>query len=177
MEKIRIYDAIAAGILSVLKAPPGTKIMTAIESAALVAQLIATPIPKYSKGRKGGPAEMAYVHPGEAVKINDTYFKTPDKETLTFLPKGADVIPNHDLMKMSQKISLGSIPTYDVGISTQDFRRLESKMMDIYAGLEMVNGTIKNKKELHAVFDQNGVNAFIQNGSSRADYVNSNIRF
>lgn len=59
--------------------------------AAELAAVLGRPVPKYEKGRRGGPAEMAIVHPGEMIVGESGGVMTPEKPALTFLPAGADV--------------------------------------------------------------------------------------
>jgi len=68
--------------------------------AVQLATVLATPIPKYRHGRKGGPAEIAYVGDGgvsEVIEKKDGSIRlTPSKATLTMLDKGDSVHSSHD---------------------------------------------------------------------------------
>jgi hypothetical protein len=87
--------------------------MGAIELAAVLAQNI----PSYSKGRKGGPAEFAKVHPGELIKYpSGDVVRTPNIETTTFLPKGADVIPANKVIEMGGRFATPSMKKERDGI-------------------------------------------------------------
>jgi hypothetical protein len=67
--------------------------------AAQLAALLATPLPKYAKGRRGGRAEWALT--GEAglerIEHKDGTSYMVDRPTITFLPEDAKVIANHEL--------------------------------------------------------------------------------
>lgn len=103
----------AIAITSHMKlAPPLNLINIASDiaiGAAQLAKVVATPLPQYAKGRKGGKAEMAIVGEvgTEAIVTKDGKISfTPNKATKTFLPEGADVIPNHELIKNATLLKL-----------------------------------------------------------------------
>ncbi|OCB77949.1 hypothetical protein [Flavobacterium crassostreae] len=86
----------AKAVTAALSAGPGIglvlAVLTAGVAAAQLAAIIATPIPKYKDGRKGGPAEFAEVGDGGVSEIisrpdGSGARKTPNKPTLTFLEK------------------------------------------------------------------------------------------
>jgi hypothetical protein len=109
-----IAQAIANVVLAVTKKGVTTPdaIAAAIAGAAAVARIIATPLPQYAKGRKGGKAEMALVGEKgtELIRHSDgSLHVTPNKPTVTFLPEGADVIPNHELLKQAAYVKLQGV--------------------------------------------------------------------
>lgn len=70
-----------------------------VMGAIQLATVLATPIPQYKDGRKGGKAELAMVGDGGVNEvITDASGKlkgiTPNKPTYTFLDKGDSVLPN-----------------------------------------------------------------------------------
>lgn len=80
--------------LAVMKAAPAIPlmVMAGIAGAISLATAIATPIPKYKHGRKGGPAEVAVVGDGGIPEIisrpdGSGARTTPNKPTLTYLQK------------------------------------------------------------------------------------------
>jgi TP901 family phage tail tape measure protein len=89
----------AKAVTAALSAGPGVGLALAIITAAVaavqLAAIVATPIPKYKGGRKGGPAEFAYVGDGgraEVIEKRDgRAFITPSTTTLTYLEKGDKV--------------------------------------------------------------------------------------
>ncbi len=103
----QIVTTTAAAIIGFLAKPGGypgiaLSIGAGITGAAQLAKAIATPLPQYAKGRKGGKAELALV--GEVgAEVIDTPGEAPrvvDRPTITWLKEGASVIPtNEALMK------------------------------------------------------------------------------
>lgn len=103
----------AIAITSHMKLPPPQNLINIASDiaigAAQLAKVVATPLPQYAKGRKGGKAEMAIVGEvgTEAIVTKDGKITfTPNKATKTFLPEGADVIPNHELIKNATLLKL-----------------------------------------------------------------------
>jgi hypothetical protein len=80
---------VSTGVLTGLAAAIG-----AVQIAAIAAQ----PVPKYAKGREGGPAEWAIVGEGGRQEVivgrDGKASVTPSKPTLTFLGQGDSVIPD-----------------------------------------------------------------------------------
>ena len=96
--QIAIFEAtinVAQGVTAALSGlPPMSYILAALTAALGAAQIAAitgAPLPKYEKGRKGGKAEWALVHPGELIEANGTMVATPGRESLAYLPAGASV--------------------------------------------------------------------------------------
>ena len=115
-----INQAIASTALAVLKAlgdktieTPYLRIANAVAAgligAAQIARVIATPLPQYAKGRKGGKAEHAIVGEigQEAIVTTDGKVTlTPSTPSLAYIPQGADVIPHNELIKNSAYVAL-----------------------------------------------------------------------
>ena len=141
--------------------------LAAIQSAVVAA----TPIPKYAKGRKGGKAEMAIVGEAGVERIDlpsGQSYLTPDKPTLAYLPSGADVISNKELMK--------------IGI---DMPKIESTAQNIQNSIELtkvvnqlmaVENAIKNKKEVQYFGTEKGIKAIVKNGRNITEYIDQNVR-
>ena len=129
--------------------------LTAAFDAAYLAEIIAAPLPQYSKGRKGGRAELALVGERGIEQINlpgGGSFLTPDEPTLIFLPKGADVIPNDELINFNGRTT-GQRMSDNLGI----IRKLND-----------VEKAIKN---------QRGTKVIIRDkGNIDLDYLRRNIR-
>ena len=82
----------------------------AIASSALqVGSILATPLPKYKQGRKGGKAEWAITGDGgvnEFVEKKDgSIYKTPNKDTLTYLEKDDIVHKDYNALKIAKGLS------------------------------------------------------------------------
>ena len=115
-----INQAVASTALAVLKAlgdktiesallRGGNAIAAGLIGAAQVARIIATPLPQYAKGRKGGKAEHAIVGEigQEAIVTTDGKVTlTPSTPSLAYIPQGADVIPHNELIKNSAYVAL-----------------------------------------------------------------------
>jgi hypothetical protein len=98
-------------IMNALKIPiygEAKAITLGVQGALQLAKIIATPIPQYAKGRKGGKAEWAIVgEQGQEVIAHQGQLTiTPDKPTMAFLPEGAEVIPHHELIKNAAYVHL-----------------------------------------------------------------------
>lgn len=75
--------------------------IAATMGAIQTATILATPIPKYAKGTKNHPGGLAIVGDGgrhELVSFNGDMFITPDEPTLIDMPKGAEVLPDIQLL-------------------------------------------------------------------------------
>lgn len=108
-----IITTTALAVVSALKeGDPYTKAARAalagLIGAAQLAKAIATPLPQYARGRKGGKREWAVVGEKgqEAIVHNGRVELTPNAATVTLLPAGADVIPNHELIKNAAYVKL-----------------------------------------------------------------------
>lgn len=143
---------------------------------AQAAAIAAQPLPKYFKGRFGGPAEFAWVGEKgtEAIQHpSGETFLTPGKPTITFLPKGASVIPHHELVNRPElyfdhEISSSPVP-FDTG-------KLEHRVEELYEGFLVLASAIKNKKEFHLNITERGIWASTHRGSSISEYINNYIR-
>lgn len=109
----------AIAITSHLKLPYPKNIV-AIASDILIggsqlARVLATPLPQYAKGRKGGKREWAVVGEAgqEAIVHNGRMELTPNAPTVTLLPEGASVIPNHELIKNAAYVQLSKSGSVD----------------------------------------------------------------
>lgn len=81
----------------------------ALIGGAQIAKVLATPLPQYAKGRKGGKAEHAIVGEigQEAIVTTDGKVTlTPSTPSLAYIPQGADVIPHNELIKNSAYVAL-----------------------------------------------------------------------
>lgn len=147
-----INQAIASTALAVLKAlgdktieTPYLRIANAVAAgligAAQIARVIATPLPQYAKGRKGGKAEHAIVGEigQEAIVTTDGKVTlTPSTPSLAYIPQGADVIPHNELIKNSAYVALAR-----QGTVTTD--KLQMALIDEF---ERNTNEIKELKEI-----------------------------
>lgn len=151
-------------------------ISTGLLQAAVVA---ARPLPKYFKGRKNGPAEFAWVgeQGTEAIKLpsGETYF-TPDKPTITYLPEGASVIPNHDLFTEFGKIAIPDFNSSISQYSDYELQQIRFEISGLHAGFDMLANVVKNKKEFHVNITEKGIQTIAKHGQSWTEYLNKNVR-
>lgn len=109
---VNIIAKTAEAVMANLSIPVYGQIMAAVVAAAGAAELakvIATPLPQYAKGRKGGKAEHAIVGEigQEAIVTTDGKVTlTPSTPSLAYIPQGADVIPHNELIKNSAYVAL-----------------------------------------------------------------------
>ena len=181
-----ILNTATAIIKAVAAAPltgglPFSAIAAAI-GAAQIAAILATPLPKYAKGRDGGPAEFAIVGEQGAERLDfadGTSALTPNKPTLTFLPEGTSVIPHHQTMlDMLSAASLRSmVDSSGRAVSEKDFdSRLAQVMQTEMSGLRndftKLERTMKNMPQEHFSFDEHGFKKWVEAGQNRTDYIN-----
>lgn len=109
----QIIAETALGIMKALRTVPyplniAQAAAVGVAGAAQLARVIATPLPQYARGRKGGRKEWAVVGEAgqEAIVHNGRVELTPNQATVTLLPEGADVIPNHELIKNAAYVKL-----------------------------------------------------------------------
>jgi hypothetical protein len=172
-----INQAVASTALAVLKAlgdktieTPYLRIANAIAAgligAAQIARVIATPLPQYAKGRKGGKAEHAIVGEigQEAIVTTDGKVTlTPSTPSLAYIPQGADVIPHNELIKNSAYVALakqGTVTTDKLQMALiAEFERNTEKIDELIS--------VTKSKNLTATY--NGLGAF-------ESYKQANIR-
>jgi len=137
-----------------------------LAGATQLARVIATPLPQYAKGRKGGKAEHAIVGEigQEAIVTTDGKVTlTPSTPSLAYIPQGADVIPHNELIKNSAYVALAK-----QGTVTTD--KLQMALIDEF---ERNTNEIKELKEImkskNLTATYNGLGAF-------ESYKQANIR-
>lgn len=123
-------------------------------TAALQATaILATPLPKYKMGRKGGPAEWAETGDGyvnEIVEKKDgRVYMTPNVPTLTYLEKGDNVHSSVDeYLKLQKAAMMSSIDMQGRKVSdfqaTQYFDNAYSK--ELLEELKETTKAVKNNK-------------------------------
>lgn len=123
--------------------PPQGYVFAALSGALGAAQLaaaLATPIPKYKYGRKGGKAEFAEVGDGfihEVIEKKDgTAYLTPNFPTLTYLEEGDKVHSSVDDYASLQKAAMMS-SLASQGKQMSDYEAM--KLFDSHYSKELVN--------------------------------------
>lgn len=100
----QIIEQTAIAVVAALKIPVYGEIEAiaiGIIGAANLAKVIATPIPSYKQGRKGGPGEWALTDeagPELYKKSSGEYYIGDTKPNVKFIEQGTDIIP-HDKLK------------------------------------------------------------------------------
>jgi hypothetical protein len=137
-----------------------------LAGATQLARVIATPLPQYAKGRKGGKAEHAIVGEigQEAIVTTDGKVTlTPSTPSLAYIPQGADVIPHNELIKNSAYVALarqGTVTTDKLQMALiAEFERNTEKIDELIS--------VTKSKNLTATY--NGLGAF-------ESYKQANIR-
>ena len=104
---LNLAVAITAALTTVPPASFALAAITAVIAGVQLAAVIATPIPKYKMGRKGGPKELAWVGDGGVSEVierkSGKIEYTPNKDTLVQLNEGDNVYRSADAYKRSQR--------------------------------------------------------------------------
>lgn len=155
-----IPRAIAAGVLG----------------AAQLAVAIATPLPKYKSGRKGGPAQWAITGDGGVPEVAASpdlsqAFVTPATDTITWLPKNWHVFPDvatfqETAMNMLHK----PLPTLPV-IQNENEGLIRAMAYEIGS----LKRAILGKQETHFHWDNGELKKAIKNGNDWFRYIQNNI--
>lgn len=106
--------------------------LAGVMGAIQIGAILATPIPKYRTGRKGGPAELAIVGDGGVPEVierkNGQIELTPNKDTLVQLLEGDKVHSSVDAYnKMQKRLLLSSIDTEARNMNSFQMQKAESK--------------------------------------------------
>jgi hypothetical protein len=128
-----VIAAISAGVLGGLQ----------------IAAIAAQPIPQFAKGTDSAPGGLAIVgERGQEIvrEIGGRVSLTPDRPTLMHVPKGSEVIPHEETMRMLALSALGQ-ETY----TDREQARLISEIQDL-------KGTIKeyDSKIVKAIYANGG---------------------
>lgn len=176
-----IFDIVANTAVNVVKFL-GVPVLAALAAAVGAAQLAAVasrPIPRYKGGRKGGPAEFAYVGDGgvsEVVEYGGRAWVTPRRPTLTYLPADANVYK-----------SVGDYMAKDSGMSaTPSILKFGNSGSPINTRALEVTMNRGNQKIVSAI-NRSRVNVIVKNGAfyseamaskgiAYTNYVNDNFR-
>jgi hypothetical protein len=153
----------------------GRAIAAGVFGAAQLAVAIATPIPKYAAGRKGGKAEWALTGEAGTERIDrpDGTSYLVDRPTITFLEQDAKVIPNHELRKESVRNSImsGMYVTGDGNLYDN---------IDIKAALQeqtsqLIRAYASNRSTIQIINDWKGSEVKFQKMTGYVKWINDNI--
>lgn len=167
-----LIGSTAVAVMSALGAKPYTPANIILASAAAftgaaqLAAVIATPLPQYAKGRKGGKAEHAIVGEigQEAIVTTDGKVTlTPSTPSLAYIPQGADVIPHNELIKNSAYVALAK-----QGTVTTDKLQM-ALIAEFEKNTEKIDELINVTKSKNLTATYNGLGGF-------ESYKQANIR-
>lgn len=132
--------------------------------AAQATVIAAQPLPKYARGRKGGKGELAVVGEAgaEAIMVGGKAYMTPDKPTVTYLPLGADVIPNAETMRMIT--------------ATGTLRGMDELRDTFEREITELRRAIVNKRETHLNITERGIHTIVRNGNAWQEHLNGRVR-
>lgn len=162
---------------AVVKALPNIplSIIVGAIGAAQLAAAIATPIPQYAEGIYGNES-----HPGGPAIVGDggksEYIVTPDGgitrttafPTLMNIPKDSQVFPDLKTLMEYHAVPRG----LNVDVSDKGYERFAST---ISSKLDMLNKTIKNKREIHISRKGNGWEMITREGNAFQRYLNDRL--
>lgn len=181
-KKLAIFDIGLATAIAVAKAlgsatPPFNFALAGLVASAGAVQLAmasSLPIPAYAEGtdyHKGGLAVVGEKGV-EVVQTNQGSFLTPSSATLMDLPRGAKVIPNHELNKAHKEgLSQDIVHRYHMS----DKAGMEALSMMFGVKLDELMNTISNKNEVSFHWDNGELRKSIKKGNRRISYVNKII--
>jgi hypothetical protein len=178
----RIIGDTAAAVVAALGAKPWTpaNIATAIGVGAIgagqLAVAIATPLPKFKRGRNGGPATWGVTGDGgkqEVVSSPDLSqsFVTPDIDTLTFIPKDWKVFPDVDSFQ-NAAINMVHKPLPTLPVIHNNNDGLIHAMAYEIGGLKRA---ILGKQETHFHWNNGELHKSIKSGDDWWRYIQNNI--
>ena len=137
--------------------------------ALQLAAVLAQPIPKYAKGRKGGKKEVAIVgEAGAEAIVSNGKTTIVDKPTLTILPSGADVISNPELQRMNI--------ANDLKINRQQNNRNDYVNLELANSVNALSRKIGDLKQVNVNVDGNGINVWSAKGKSYVKYIDKKFR-
>jgi hypothetical protein len=145
--------------------------------AAQLATLLATPLPKYGKGRRGGKAEWALTGESgtEVIEQPDGRKYLVDRPTVTFLHENAKVIPNHELNDQAiRAAALSSMHVFPGGhVVDTSFNGIELALQRHTD--RIVKAYANNKTTVHVINDWKGSEVKIEKMNSWIKWVNDNV--
>lgn len=146
-------------------------IAAGIFGAVQVAAILTKPIPAFAIGTDNSPEGLALVgEKGAELKVEPSgkMSLTPGVPTLDYLKAGTQIIPHDETMKMLALSGMGS----DFKIQ----RKKKNEWTDVSRKLDVLNNTIRNKKEMHINFSRKGAEAMMRNAETRQWFLNEFYR-
>lgn len=179
-----IIQSTASAVVGALGAKPWTPANIALAAivgaigAAQIARTLATPLPKYARGRKGGPEEFAIVGDGGRKEVIEyatgEKYLTPDTPTITYLPKGATVHPDAAaLMSMPRRVTDHTLANAHL-LNRGNDRQFQNMTSTLSGDIKQLGKIIKNKTEVH-IKTASARDLLFKDGPSFREYLNDHI--
>jgi hypothetical protein len=166
-------QAAIATSLAVAKSLPNIPLSIAVGAAGAiqVAAILAKPLPAYEKGTGpgghiGGPALVGEKGSELMIDPQGNLSLTPARPTVMDLPKGTEVIPHEDTMRM---LALSSLRNTDTTPRKSESSEL---LKDIGKKLQDVEKTIRNKREAQFNITRQGAQKLIKTAETRSYFIN-----
>lgn len=137
---------------------------TALQIAVIKAQ----PIPKFRKGTKNAPEGVAMVgEEGHEIVAHDGQMSVVGKG-LTYLPKGAKVIPHPESLKILQghPDTVEIMKDYDIKQATG------THGIDVGSLGKAIGNELRKNQRVTVNIDEHGFNIFVEKGNLRRNYLN-----
>jgi len=170
---IQAQIALSQAIVEAYTAGPGIgqalAIATAAAGAIQIAAIAARKIPSYEKGVKNAPGGLSRVsEKGSELMVTPAgdMFLTPDKESFIDVPKGSDIYPHNDMMRILAKAGLSHV-TERQGNKTDVIALFTAEVRDL-------KKVIKNQK--HGVIDMKRAEKLLKSGETSIKYLTSTYR-
>jgi hypothetical protein len=155
----------ATGVVKAVSASPLTfglpwSAFVAATGALQLARVLATPIPQFATGVKNfeGGAAIVGEKGSEFVRSGNQYFLTPDVATLVNLPKGSDVIPHEESMRM---LAMSALVSNDRNGGSQN------KLEEVF--MQVGNNIVKAISSTQDVWDDDGYRRYTRSVNGRVN--------
>lgn len=171
----KIITDTASAVVEALPNVPLAVTVGAI-GALQLARVLSTPVPRYKHGlTEAREDHVAYVGDGgrrELVRYADgSTWITPDRPTLTIIPKGASVIPDIDQQAAAY---FNLAPGMTSTVSDNGMGQLVGIMK---AEGRKTRATIAGKKETHINMKNGVITMHTKDGYNETHYLNQNLGF
>ena len=171
----------AQGIVSALAStPPNVPLSVTIAGigAAQLALVSSQKIPQFAEGTRDFGGGLAVVGDGGRAEIVTTpkgdVYKTPSKDTLVNLPKGANVYSS----EQEYQNELNNILSSNGILQSSPIVMVSPKQDNkLYDKLDSLEKTVKNKSGLIINLDENGFKKSIAKGNTRTNILNNRVSF
>lgn len=133
--------------------------------AAQIAFILAQPVPEFAQGtrgrrHKGGPAIVGELGVEKVVTESGKVYYTPPTATLVDLPKGAQVIPNHELRK-------------ELFYASNMSRASGASVDPVVTGISEIGGILKSLPIHQINMDERGFEKYIRTPKRATKILNS----